>query len=88
MATKGQVLDPMTSIQVEAARIPDRDKLLALLHEHGLDAEPEAEVGIVVASQDADGEVYSTVEELIMQIGAPFVPIKHEDVIYIRPPVG
>ena len=88
MATKGQVLDPMTSIQVEAARIPDRDKLLALLHEHGLEAEPEDEVGIVVASQDVDGEVYSTVEELIMQIGAPFVPIKHEDVIYIRPPVG
>jgi hypothetical protein len=88
MARKGQVLDPMTSIQVEAARIPDRDKLLALLLEHGLDAEPEDEIGIVVAGQDGDGEVYSTVEDLIMQIGAPFVPIKHEDVIYIRPPVG
>ena len=76
------------TIQVEAARIPDRDKLLGLLHEHGLVAEPENEVGIVVPNQDGDGEVYSTVEELIMQIGAPFVPIKHEDVIYIRPPVG
>jgi hypothetical protein len=76
------------TIQVEAARIPDRDKLLGLLHEQGLDAEPENEVGIVVPNQDGDGEVYSTVEELIMQIGAPFVPIKHEDVIYIRPPVG
>jgi hypothetical protein len=78
----------MASIQVEAARIPDRDKLLSLLRGHGLDAEPENEVGIVVVNQDGDGEVYSTVEELIMQIGAPFVPIKHEDVIYIRPPVG
>jgi hypothetical protein len=76
------------TIQVEAARIPDRDKLLRLLREQGLDAEPENEVGIVVPNQDGDGEVYSTVEELIMQIGAPFVPIKHEDVIYIRPPVG
>ena len=75
-------------IQVEAARIPDRDKLLELLREHGLDAEPESEVGIVVRDQDGEGEVYSTVEELIMQIGAPFVPIKHEEVIYIRPPVG
>ena len=80
-------MDP-TTIQVEAARIPDRDKLLVLLREHGLDAEPENEVGIVVLNQDGDGEVYSTVEELIMQIGAPFVPIKHEDVIYVRPPVG
>jgi len=25
---------------------------------------------------------------LIINIGAPFVPIKHEGVIYIRPPVG
>ena len=78
----------MDSIQVEAARIPDRDELLALLHEHGLDAEPENEVGIVVSNQQNDSEVFSTVEELIMNIGAPFVPIKHEDVIYIRPPVG
>jgi hypothetical protein len=78
----------MGAIQVEAARIPDRDELLTLLREHGLDAEPENEVGIVVANQDTDGEVFSTVEELIMNIGAPFVPIKHESVIYIRPPVG
>jgi hypothetical protein len=81
-------LDPMGSVQVEAARIPDRDKLLALLREHGLDAEPENEVGIVVSNQDGDGEVFATVEELVMKIGAPFVPIKHEDVIYVRPPVG
>jgi hypothetical protein len=85
---KGQVLDPMGTIQVEAARIPDRDQLLALLRDHGIAAEPENEVGIVVPNQDGDGEVFSTVEELIMNIGAFFVPIKHEDVIYIRPPVG
>ena len=78
----------MGTIQVEAARIPDRDKLLALLREHGLAAEPENEVGIVVPNQDDDGEVFSTVEELIMNIGAFFVRIKHEAVIYIRPPVG
>jgi hypothetical protein len=78
----------MGSIQVEAARIPDRDQLLGLLRGHGLDAEPENEVGIVVTNQDGDAEVFATVEELIMKIGAPFVPIKHEDVIYVRPPVG
>jgi hypothetical protein len=78
----------MGAIQVEAARIPDRDELLTLLREHGLEAEPENEVGIVVPNQDSDGEVFATVEELIMNIGAPFVPIKHEAVIYIRPPVG
>ena len=78
----------MASIQVEAARIPDRDELLSLLREHGLEAEPENEVGIVVRNQDGDGEVFATVEELVIRIGAPFVPIKHENVIYIRPPVG
>jgi hypothetical protein len=78
----------MASIQVEAARIPDRDELLSLLREHGLEAEPENEVGIVVRNQDGDRAVYATVEELVIRIGAPFVPIKHEDVIYVRPPVG
>lgn len=77
----------MSAIQVEAARIPDRDSLLTLLRENGLEAEPENEVGIVVEADD-DGEVFHTVEGLIMQIGAPFVPIKHDGVIYVRPPVG
>jgi hypothetical protein len=77
-----------STIQVEAARIPDRDKLLALLLEEGLDAQPENEVGIVVPTEDGGDEVFSYVEDVIMQIGAPFVPIKHESVIYIRPPVG
>jgi hypothetical protein len=76
----------MGSIQVEAARIPDRDELLGLLREHGLEAEPENEVGIVV--DGGNEEVFATVEELIMRIGAPFVPIKHDAVIYVRPPVG
>jgi hypothetical protein len=76
------------TIQVEAARIPDRDKLLHLLRENGVDAEPENEIGIVVPCDDGGAELFSYVEGVIMQIGAPFVPIKHEGVIYIRPPVG
>jgi hypothetical protein len=77
----------MSEIQVEAARIPDRDSLLFLLRAEGLRAEPEKEVGIVVQAND-DSEVFHTVEAVIMDIGAPFVPIKHEGVIYVRPPVG
>jgi hypothetical protein len=77
-----------STIQVEAARIPDRDKLLELLLEHGLKAEPENEVGIAVPTEDGGDELLSYIEGVIMQIGAPFVPIKHEGVIYIRPPVG
>ena len=76
------------TIQVEAARIPDRNKLVELLREHGLDAQPENEVSIVVDCEDGGDELFVYVERMIMQIGAPFVPIKHEGVIYIRPPVG
>jgi len=50
------------------------------------------EVGIdVTAGEDAErlsDEVFAQVEDVIMRIGAPFVPIKHEETIYIRPPVG
>jgi hypothetical protein len=37
-----------STIRVEAARIPDRDRLLEALRHEGLDAEPEDEIGIVV----------------------------------------
>ena len=76
------------AIDVHAARIPDRDKLVGLLRDSGLEAEPRDELGIVVQADDDGRGVFREVETLIMQIGAPFVPIKHESVIYIRPPVG
>ena len=41
-----------STIQVEAARIPDRDRLLRELKEHGLDARAVDEVGIEVRSED------------------------------------
>ena len=76
------------AIDVRAARIPDRDTLLELLRDHGLEAESHDELEIVVEADDRDGAVFREVEGLILQIGAPFVPIKHEGVIYVRPPVG
>lgn len=76
------------AIDVHAARIPDRDKFLELLQEHGLEAKAHDELEIVVEADDGDGNVFREVEGLILQIGAPFVPIKHEGVIYVRPPVG
>ena len=80
------------SIDVKAARIPDRDRLLDELRGAGLTAEPVGEVEIVVQVEGdkaavAD-EVYVQVERMILSVGATFVPIKHEGVIYIRPPVG
>ena len=81
-----------STIQVEAARIPDRDRLLRELKEAGVEAEAVDELGIVARCADGDdeasNEVFAHVERVIMSIGASFVPTKHEDVIYIRPPVG
>jgi len=74
-------------IPIQAARIPDRDRLLGELRDAGLDAKPVGEVEIEVESGD-DDEVYSRVEGMIMSLGAPFVPIKHEGRIYVRPPIS
>jgi len=80
------------AVQVEAARIPDRDRLLAELRENGLSAEPVDEVGIEVKvegdGEEALDELFAHAERVIMSTGAPFVPINHEGTIYIRPPLS
>ena len=79
------------NVQVEAARIPDRDRLLQELRDAGLNARPVDEVSIEVRCGDAEqaaDELLALAEDAIMSIGAPFVPIKHEGVIYIRPPLS
>jgi hypothetical protein len=79
------------SVQVEAARIPDRDRLLRELRDAGLEAKPVDEVCIEVRCDDAEqasDELFALAEDTIMRIGAPFVPMKHEGTIYIRPPLS
>jgi hypothetical protein len=80
------------ALHVEAARIPDRDRLLELLREHGVEARAVDEVEIEVSrGDDADAvsdELFRDVERLVLEVGSTFVPQKHEGVIYIRPPVG
>jgi hypothetical protein len=71
---------------VEAARIPDRDRLLEELRNAGLDAKPLDEVGIEVRTDDES--LLAEVEGMIASLGAPFVPMKHDGVIYIRPPLS
>jgi len=80
------------ALEVEAARIPDRDRLLELLLEQGVDARPVNEVAIEIPCDSDHGiacaELLTQVEAVVMHVGAPFVPIKHDGVIYVRPPVG
>jgi len=80
-----------TTIDLHAARIPDRDKLVELLRAHGLVAEPHGELDIQVPCEDqgdACDELFTHVEALVMDLGATMIPIKHDGVIYLRPPVG
>jgi hypothetical protein len=77
-----------STVRVQAARIPDRDRLLEALRDEGLDAQAEDEVGIVVPLGEGGSGLIHQVEGVVFSVGAPFVPIEHEGVIYIRPPVG
>ena len=77
-------------VRVVAARIPDRNRLLALLSENGHDARPVngVEIDVHCTPKAAEPAIYSEVEDAVMSIGDAFVPIKHQGVIYVRPPVG
>ncbi len=77
-----------STVRVQAARIPDRNRLLEALRDEGLDAKPEGEIGIVVPLGEGGSDLIHQVEGVVFSVGAPFVPIEHEGVIYIRPPVG
>jgi len=77
-----------STVRVQAARIPDRDRLLEALRHEGLDAEPEDEIGILVPAGEGGNELFHQVEGVVFSVGAPFVPIEHEGVIYVRPPLS
>jgi hypothetical protein len=80
------------TIDVHAARIPDRDQLVGLLREHGLEAEPHGELEIRVPCEDGDDsacdDLLTDVEGMIMDLGAQMIPLKHDGVIYLRPPLS
>jgi len=66
--------------------------VLQELRDAGLEAKPIGEIEIEVSTEenadDAARDLYALVEHMIMSIGAPFVPIKHEGRIYVRPPTN
>jgi hypothetical protein len=80
------------TIDVHAARIPDRDHLMEMLREHGLAAEPHGELEIRVPCGDEDpgacDDLFAHVESVVMDLGAQMIPITHEGAIYLRPPVS
>ena len=77
-----------STVRVQAARIPDRDRCSRRCETRASTRKPEDEIGIVVPVGEGSDELFHQVEGVVLSVGAPFVPIKHEGVIYIRPPVG
>jgi hypothetical protein len=89
----GDDADSSGRLDVQAARIPDRDRLLHELIAAGLDAKPVDELSIEVicaagGDEAALDDIVARAEQLIESVGAAFIPIKHAGVIYIRPPIG
>ncbi len=78
------------AIQVNAARIPDRDRLLRTLAAHGVEARAVGEVDIEVPcggdAERVSADLYTRVEALVLELGEPFVPVKKDGTIYFRPP--
>jgi hypothetical protein len=58
-----------SKVRVEAARIPDRDRLLEALRNEGLDAKPEDEIGIVVPVGEGGDELFHQVEGVVFSVG-------------------
>ena len=49
----------------------------------------ELEIEVHAADDgEVSDEVFAHVEAVTMRIGANFVPIKHDGVIYVRPPLS
>jgi hypothetical protein len=73
-------------IQVEAARIPDRDRVLSELTAQGIEARAVGEVEIEVPAAPESNVLLNHVETVVFEIGEPFVPVKKDGTIYLRPP--
>jgi hypothetical protein len=83
----------MDTVEVEVPRIPDREELLALLRERGLDAQPhDAEdwVGIEVPCADDDenacADVLHRLELWLGETELPLIPVLGDGRVFLRPP--
>ena len=58
----------------------------SMVSANGYDARPVN--GVEIHVHGAAPHLYGALEDAVMDIGDAFVPIKHEGVIYLRPPTS
>jgi hypothetical protein len=85
------------TVPVEVARIPDRDELLHVLKQHGLEAravDSEDWLGLEIPCAEDDDEeracadMLHRVETLLAETGLPLVPVVAGRRIVLRPPAS
>jgi hypothetical protein len=81
-------------IQVQVARVVDREAILEVLEANGMAAQPIEEEGVLgfrIPCEDGESEracddLVATVESLIADAGLPLVPQRGDGFVFLRPP--
>lgn len=82
------------SIELQVARVVDREALLEVLSERGIEAEllDEGDVlGLRIpcddgAADEACGDLLAQLEDLVAETGLPLVPQRGDGFVFLRPP--
>jgi hypothetical protein len=81
-------------IEVQVARVVDREAILEVLEANGIAAQPIEEedvLGFRIPCEDRESEracddLVATVESLIAEAGLPLVPQRGDGFVFLRPP--
>ena len=82
------------SIELQVARVVDRDALLETLLEQGIEAEPieeQGRLGFRIPCADGESEsacedLLARMEQLVADAGLPLVPQRGDGFVFLRPP--
>lgn len=82
------------SIELQVARVVDREALLEVLSERGIEAELLDEgdaLGLRIpcddgAADEACGDLLAQLEDLVAETGLPLVPQRGDGFVFLRPP--
>jgi hypothetical protein len=81
-------------IELQVARVVDREALLETLRARGIEAEPietEGVLGVKVPCADGDSEqacdeLLAQMEQLVAEAELPLVPQRGDGFVFLRPP--